>query len=263
MVDPGDLPVADPAEVKALLRDLPLALDEAFTRFVLGFPRRYLARTPRAEIIKHYGLMASLGGKAVISSLAREGELWKLSLIARDRRFLFCRIAGALSGHGMNIVAAEAFANTGALVLDTFRFADDERRFDDDAERRSFQGFLEDAVEGKADLEPRLRERLARLTPAPGKTLSVEFDDTPGASTRLLVEASDRFGLLYFVTRCISEAGCDIERAFVETPGRRVHDEFHLTRDGRPLPAEARADLRRRLVELGDRYFRQDPPSIG
>jgi len=52
-----------------------------------------------------------------------------------EREFLFSRIAGALSCSGMNIVAAEAFANASEVVLDTFRFSDDERRFDDDAQR--------------------------------------------------------------------------------------------------------------------------------
>ena len=40
------------------------------------------------------------------SSVARSDGLWKLCVITRDRRFLFARIAGALSGFGMDIVAA-------------------------------------------------------------------------------------------------------------------------------------------------------------
>ena len=55
------LPIEDPAEVQAFLRDLPLALDRKFVTFVLGFPRKYLAGTPRTDIVKHYALMASLG----------------------------------------------------------------------------------------------------------------------------------------------------------------------------------------------------------
>ncbi len=251
MIDAGDLPIADPAEVQAFLRGLPLALDHGFTRFVLGFPRKYLAKTPRAEIVKHYGLMASLGTRAVISSLARDGENWKLSLVTRDRKALFSRIAGALTCHGMNITAAEAFANASAVVLDTFRFTDDERHFDEDAQRRTFQGFLEDAVEGKVALEPLLRGRLGRLVPMPDAVFAVEMDDDSHPSaTRLRLECPDRFGLLYVVSRCISEAGLDIELANVQTAGARVHDEFYVTQAGGFLDAPARADLARRLAEL-------------
>lgn len=258
VIDSGDLPIEDPAEVQAFLRDLPLALDRKFVTFVLGFPRKYLAGTPRNEIVKHYGLMASLGARPVISSLARDGALWKLSLIARDRQFLFSRIAGALSGSGMDIVAAEAFANASALVLDTFHFADGERRFDVDEERRRFQGFLEDAVVGKVELAPLLRPRLERLEPAPAETLAVSMeDDGHPTATRLRLDCRDRFGLLYLVSRTISEADCDIEMASVQTPGQRVHDEFYLTRGGGKLDAGAQADLAGRLARLAGAYFRR------
>ena len=263
MIDSGDLPIADPAEVQAFLRGLPLALDKGFTRFVLGFPRKYLARTPRAEIVKHYGLMASMGTKAVISSLARDGEHWKLSLVTRDRKALFSRIAGALTSHGMNITAAEAFANASAVVLDTFHFTDDERHFDEDAQRRTFQGFLEDAVEGKVALEPLLRERLGRLSPLPEGEFAIEMDDDSHPSaTRVRLECRDRFGLLYVVSRCISEAGLDIELASVHTANARVHDEFYLTRAGGFIGGPARDDLARRLADLGERFFRGDPAAL-
>jgi UTP:GlnB (protein PII) uridylyltransferase len=251
VIDSGDLPIEDPAEVQAFLRGLPLALDRGFVTFVLGFPRKYLAGTSRTEIVKHYGLMAGLGTRPVISSLSRDGLLWKLSLIARDRQYLFCRIAGALSSAGMNIVSAEAFANAGALVLDTFRFSDDERRFDRDEERRSFQGFLEDAVVGKVDLEPLLRARLRGLDPAPAGALDVQLDgESHPTATRLRLDSPDRFGLLYRVSRAISEAGVDIEMASVRTPGQRAHDEFHLSKDKRKLDAEVQADVARRLRDL-------------
>jgi [protein-PII] uridylyltransferase len=258
VIDSGDLPIEDPAEVHAFLRDLPIALDRKFVDFVLGFPRKYLAGTPRTEIVKHYGLMAGLGGRPVISSLARDGTLWKLSLITRDRQFLFSRIAGALSGSGMNIVSAEAFANANDVVLDTFRFSDDERRFDVDEERRRFQGFLEDAVVGKVELEPLLRPRLERLAPAPGETLGLQMDNqSHPTATRLRLDCRDRFGLLYLVSRTISETGHDIEMASVQTPGHRVHDEFYLTQGKRKLDERAQEDLTRRLTDLGERYFRE------
>jgi hypothetical protein len=127
--DFGYLPITEEAEVKAFLRTVPLVLDgERFTRFVLGFPHKYLSTTSPVDVVKHYSLMESLGSRAVISSLAREARLWKMCVVARDRSSLFSRIAGTLTCYGVNIVAAEAFANAHALVLDTFSFADTEGR---------------------------------------------------------------------------------------------------------------------------------------
>jgi UTP:GlnB (protein PII) uridylyltransferase len=244
-------PITNPAEVAAFVRGLPLAMDPGFAHFVLGFPRRYLEETPRAEVVKHYALAGSLGAKPVISSLARADALWKLCVITRDRRFLFSRIAGALSCFGMDIVAAEAFANASAVVLDTFRFRDDERRFEDSALRRRFQVFLEEAVEGKADLEPLLKERLERKELPAVAGFTVEMEDEPRLdATRLRLSGPDRFGLLYLFSRRLSEAGADIALAEIETDSGRVRDEFLLTRDGRPLGADGRADVARALDGL-------------
>lgn len=260
MPDDSHLPIRDPGEIEAFLRDLPIAVHPDFAGFALGFPRRYLASTPRAEIVKHYALARSLGSKVVISSLAREGRLWKLSLLARDRRHLFSRIAGALSGFGANIVRAEAFANANALVLDTFRFEDREGSFEADGQRRRFQVFLEDAVEGKADPEPLLRERIARARIPPGETLDAELqNDEHLPVTRLTLSCRDHFGLLYLVGRLLSEEGCNIEMAYIETPGDRVRDEFYLTRDGVPLAPDTHGHLKEKLTHLGERYFGQDP----
>jgi len=244
-----DRPIVDPAEVAAFARGLPLAMDPGFVRFVLGFPHRYLTETPRAEVVKHYALAGSLGARPVVSSLARADGLWKLCVVTRDRRFLFSRIAGALSCFGMDIVAAEAFANAGAIVLDTFRFRDGEGRFGEDALRRRFQVFLEEAIEGKADLDAPLRPRLDTRPPPGGLEVALE-DDPVLDATRLLLRGPDRFGLLYVFSRRLSDAGADIELATIETDAGRVRDEFVLARGGHALGPDGRRDVERALAGL-------------
>jgi len=238
--------ITGPEEVRAFLRRVPLQVDASrFLRFALGFPRHYLEKTPPVEVVRHYGLMEGLGTRAVISSLAEEDGLWKLCLVARDRSYLFARIAGSLSAFGMNIVAAEAFANESALVLDTFHFADPNGRFRDDGERRSFQALLEEATSGRATL------------PEPAETLGASgslrpaFDDAYHSQwTRLLVEGPDRFGLLYRLSRALSEAGCSIELANIATPDSGVHDEFYLSEGGARLTSKTRTTLTEALARL-------------
>ncbi len=228
------LPITDVSEVEALLEELPIAVQgERFTRFVLGFPRKYLISTPRAEIVKHYLLVESLADRPVISSLAKEGALWKLCLVTGDRKFLFSRLAGTLSYFGMHIVTAEAFANVNSLVLDTFHFADRKSYFAETNPRQNFQHFLEEAVQGKTDLESLLK-------------------------TRLILDCPDHFGLLYLVSRCISEEGHNIEMAYVETPGNRAYDCFYLSHRGGKLSESMQRELRTRLKHLGERLFLQE-----
>jgi UTP:GlnB (protein PII) uridylyltransferase len=248
------LPIKDAREVAAFLQRVPLAVDRGhFVEFVLGFPHKYLAATPAAEVLKHYMLMEALREKAVISSLSSEGALAKLCLVARDRRALFSRLAGTLSSYGVDIVGAEAFANAKSMVLDTFTFVDPRRRFTDDAQRRQLQVSLEQAVEGKDDVAPRLHERLEPVQRAlVDEPLSVTFDDDlhPEA-TAVTVSGRNHFGLLYLLARAFAEGNYNIEIAYVETPDERVRDQFFLTRGGARLEADDRADLRARVHALG------------
>jgi [protein-PII] uridylyltransferase len=230
--------LTDAAQVQAFLRRVPLQVDEArFLRFALGFPRHYLERTPAVEVVRHYGLMEALGKRPLISSLARDRQLWQLCVVAADRSFLFATLAGSLAAFGMNIVEAEAFANESALVLDTFRFADPRGRFANDAERTAFQHLLEEAAAGRATLP------VPEGASSPGTLRPAFDDDAHPRFTRLQVEGPDRPGLLYRLARILSETGCSIELATIATPDSGVRDEFYLSERGERLGRDAQERL--------------------
>jgi len=242
-----DQPVTDEREVRAFLDRLPLAVDrDRFTRFVLGFPHHYLRATPAVEIVRHFGLVQSLGKRAAVSSLAQEGDLWRLVVVAADRRFLFARLAGSLTVFGANIVSAEAFANTEGLVLDTFSLADTGGRFALPEERRRFQAYLEAVIVGRVDLEAELPEESRTALPRAVLVLDWEDDAHPTA-TVLRVRGRDARGLLYAISRRLSEAGADIGLAHVATEGGEARDSFYLTRDGGKLGTEGKARVERAL----------------
>jgi [protein-PII] uridylyltransferase len=244
------LPITDEREVHSFLDQVPLRVDrERFTRFVLGFPHRYLQLTAPVETVAHFALVSTLGGRTVSSRLARDGEGWKLVVVAGDRSRLFSRIAGSLSFFGADIVAAEAFSNSQAVVLDTFSVSDAQRRFEQPEEGRRFQAFLEKVVAGEIDLD----RELGTLGGPVRTRLEREWDDeTHPAFTRLTVSGPDGFGLLHAITRRISDAGCSIEIAHVETRAGRIRDTFYLTADGRKLAPEGRRALDRALAGLAE-----------
>jgi [protein-PII] uridylyltransferase len=245
-------PIARPEEVEAFLRRLPVAVDRSqFAALVLGFPRRYLEQTKAAEVVRHYALMRALTSRSVVSSLSRLHAGWRINVVARDRSFLFARIAGALSCFGLSIVAAEAFANANALVLDGFDCVDPSGALHDPEAPRRFQAFLEDVVSGAQDVEPLLADRLPGLKLPPDTALRFEWDDEAhAAATRLLLQAPDSFGLLYLVSRTLSLAGCNIEMAEIATPAGRALDAFYLTRAGARLSLDDRRTIERALDEL-------------
>lgn len=247
------LPITESNEVAAFLQKIPLAMDRGrFADFVLGFPHRYLSSTAPVEVVKHFALMESLRDKPVISSLSRDGELWKLCLVAQDRRALFSYIAGTLTCFGMNIVSAEAFANANSFVLDTFTFADLEQCFARDGETRQFQVVLEEAIEGKADIVSLLRPRLEALKASAEDRLEVTFDDDSHPhATLLTLSGPDHVGLLYLVSRQLAREGLNIEMAYVETSAGSVKDRFYVSADGGKLDAPRKSALARNLGRLG------------
>ncbi len=242
-----DLPVTDEHEVKAFLDRLPLAVDrERFTRFVLGFPHHYLRNTSAVEVVRHFGLVQSLGSRAAVSSLAQEGALWRLVVVAADRRSLFARLAGSLTVFGANIVSAEAFANTEGLVLDTFTLSDSGGRFSSPEERRRFQAYLDSVIVGKVDLDSALPPESRSALDGAALLLDWEDDAHPRASV-LRVRGRDARGLLYAISKALSETGANIELAHVATEGGEAHDSFYLTEAGAKLQDSAKARVERAL----------------
>jgi [protein-PII] uridylyltransferase len=58
----------------------------------------------------------------------------------------------------------------------------------------------------------------------------------------LEIVVRDELGLLYRISRAISEQGCEIDLVLISTEGHTAIDVFHLTRRGAKLtPAEQQA----------------------
>ncbi len=240
---------------------------QALMDFLEGFPRRYLLAHSPEEIAAHFRMAKRLddeersgSGRAPIqASLHSLAQSFELVVITRDRPFLFASLTGTLAAWGMNILKADAFANTAGLVLDTFRFADLYRTLElNPPERERFEQCIVDVLSGKADLAQLLR---GRSLPAGGSRPKVQIstqvrfekaegsDDTPARSTLLELVTYDRPGLLYQVSATLAELGLNIEIALIDTEGQKVIDVFYLTAQGAPLDEELQERVRAALLE--------------
>ena len=56
--------------------------------------------------------------------------------------------------------------------------------------------------------------------------------------------AANQWGLLYRISRVISEHGCAIDLVLISTEGDRAVDVFHLTHNGAKLSPDMEQDLR-------------------
>ncbi len=222
------------------------------TAFLEGFPKRYLSTHSPEEVAAHFGLASRLEREPVQIDLHFRNRLHELTVLTADRPLLFAHLTGTLAAWGMNIVKADAFANSAGVVLDTFRFVDLYRTLElNPPEVERFKETLVAVLRGEADLEELMDRRLTfRKAPQPKVRVAtqVRFDDASSThSTLLELITQDRPGLLYEVSSVLAELGCNIEVALIDTEGQKVIDVFYLTCGRRKLEAGKQQEVEKAL----------------
>jgi [protein-PII] uridylyltransferase len=152
-----------------------------------------------------------------------------VTVVAPDRPGLFWRVAGALALHGLDVRSGSAAGADGMAVQEfvvepAFGRTPDPGRLAADVER---------AVTGRLAVEARLAERArAYATPETLPVPPVVAFDQEASETASVVEvrARDAVGLLFRVTRALSDCDLDIRAARVSTLGHEVVDSFYVGR---------------------------------
>ena len=243
------------SSVAALRTNRPSELSEQeITDFLEGLPQRYLRLVDHHDVYRHIRLSRNLESDEVRLSLVKQNDVWELSVVTKDRPRIFSNICGVLSYFGMDILRGQAMSNRQRVVLDLFRFVDaDDFLALNQSGRPDLTGLLQDVVTGAVDLPSMLkgREAAARSQRNKIRVRSVVHFDHHYSDryTVLEVGAANQWGLLYRISRVISEHNCDIELVLISTEGDRATDVFHLTRSGKKLAPSLEQNLRDDLAQ--------------
>ena len=163
-----------------------------------------------------------------------------LTVVTPDRSGVFSRVAGVLALHGLDVVAASAYsASSGeegdeGRALAEFRVVDHIRR---DVPWPRVVADVDLALDGRLALGARLDER-SQTYDRPGPfsrrptEASVGFDNAASTGATVIdVRTVDRTGVLYRITRALTELDLDIRSARVQTLGPDVVDSFYVRDD--------------------------------
>ena len=202
-------------------------------RFLSRMPRPYLLTTPADRAARHFHLIGPPVGAVDVRTLAEPGSrpgTHSLTVVARDRPGLLARIAGALALSGLSILTAQVFTTEDGVALDVFEVEGAFEGHVDEERWRSFRSTLRRAMEGRLSLEYRVGEKRAYYRrPRVHVPVKVMVDnEASDFFTVIEVGAPDRVGLLFDITRTLSDLELDVHLAKVATYGERVIDAFYV-----------------------------------
>lgn len=233
---------------------------EDLAAFLEGLPRRYLALYGPEEIARHFEMACRAQQDPVQVALRARHRLYELTVLTADRPGLFASITGALAAWGMNIVKADAYANSAGMILDVFNFEDLHRTLEmNPSEHERLIENLAGVLRGEVNLQTVLKGRILAAKSSGPKVrvpTQISFDNpaigpvATAHSTLMELIAQDRPGLLYQVSSVLSELECNIEVALIDTEGQRALDVFYLTAAGSKLDGPKKEMIREALLRV-------------
>ncbi|MGI8724148.1 MAG: [protein-PII] uridylyltransferase [Methyloceanibacter sp.] len=219
----------------------------------------YWLRTDLDVIVEHAKLLrdALAQNRSLVTHISTDAfrGVTEITLLAPNHPRLLALVAGACAGAGANIVDAQISTTRDGMALDTIHL---EREFDhaEDEERRArkIASNIELMLKGEARLAELVRtkrkpkSRLSAFTVEPQVVIDNTLSD---ALTVIEINGLDRPGLLYDVTREISDMNLDIASAHIATFGEKAVDVFYVTDlTGKKITSSTRiGTIRERLLK--------------
>lgn len=247
-------------ERERLLSDVPAEEAAALEAFLAGMPEEYPQGLDTERLRADRELLASyLGdpGSRPRLEIRHGGATSELTLAARDAPKLLSRVCGLLASQDLTILRARIFTRLDGVVLDRFILADADSGGPMGPRQESeVRQLIGEVVTGKREVAPLIESHRRRwhMRDRPRMQYPVRVGWDEDASKRysvLEVRATDHVGLLYEITRGISETGAAIHQAFITTEGERAVDAFYITDPlGAPLDGATRELLAGRLRDI-------------
>jgi [protein-PII] uridylyltransferase len=231
----GDLTLPDPreeitwmrAQVSALLGDSP-----AVSLKIL--PNDYLLGNSPDEVVTHIRLHEELKTHEVIVKPSQEKGHWSILIMAQDRPGILSKICGVMALHNLKVLAAQIYTWLDGTIVDVLHVTSMLDNQFDDQNWQTLEDDLGKAIHFRIGLTHRLHQKLSALgaaTSQMGQRPPAKVIIDPVASdnfTVIEVYAVNRPGLLYDITRTLSDFGINTFRAKIGTKADQVVDVFYV-----------------------------------
>ncbi|MCK9293658.1 MAG: [protein-PII] uridylyltransferase [Desulfobulbaceae bacterium] len=230
-----DLTLPDPRQEIAWMRGQVAALlgdSPAVPLKIL--PDDYLLGNSPDEVVSHIRLHEELKKQEVIVKPSQEKGHWSILIMAQDRPGILSKICGVMALHNLKVLAAQIYTWLDGTIVDILHVTS---MLDNQFEDQNWQTLEDDlgkAIHFRIGLTHRLHQKLTALGAAP-----TQLSQRPPAKVIIDPVASDNFtvievyavnrpGLLYDITRTLSDFGINTFRAKIGTKADQVVDVFYV-----------------------------------
>lgn len=242
IIEKGDFTMTDIAckldkiknEVISELR-LKMPMDDIHYNLDLT-PSRYLLNNSPGIISNHILLCHNLEEKTLAFDVRQKLDkgYYDILIATPDSHGLFYKVCGVMVYHNMNILDAQIDTRSDGIAMDILRVNhtnDDE--YVDREEWKAIQDDLEKVIDGRIKVEELVEKKVVCLPSKKGGIGDMETtiridNDTSDFYTVIDIEANDRFGLLYSITKAMSDIGIYIYIAKIATSLTRATDSFYV-----------------------------------
>lgn len=244
-------------------KNLQSALKDWTTAEFKGFVDRqypdYWLRTDTTRQVEHANLLRRADRRGLHLATETKTDAFmavtELTVVAPNHPRLLALLAGACATAGANIASAQIISTRDGFALDTFLL---NRGFQDDEDEirrgkrigemmgRLMRGevWLDDLLAARPSSPPRLRAFTVEPEVVIDNALSDQF-------TVIEVAGRDRAGLLYELTKALSDIFLDITSAHITTIGEKAVDAFYVTDlTGKKITHEPRQEAIRQRLEM-------------
>jgi [protein-PII] uridylyltransferase len=206
------------------------------------FSDDYLLSFPPEVIVQHISHAKDLGKQDFLFFHEQSQESWSILVMSKDRPGLLTRIFGILALHNLNVLAAKIFTWADGTAVDAIEVSSAISETYDGQDWAVMGNELHLAIKQRLGLEHRLSRKLAPLRSNPQgakqRLAAKATIDNQASELYSVIEvfSEDRIGVLYDITKTLSDFGINIYRAWIGSKADQVVDVFYvLDYDGKKI----------------------------
>lgn len=230
---------------------------EGLEKHLRAFGAQYFMAFPASQIVAHMQCLAEAEaeGFALRAQTNKEIGMTEVVVCSLDHRGLFEELAGCFACQLIDVERAALYTRPDGLALDCFTVVNAARKSPlTTAQIRVLERVLRKVIVDHEDVKAMLaksRQRIYGVLQSPLAVLTrISFDNESSRTFTVIdVESADRMGLLYDITRGLTEYGLDIESARIVTDAGRAHDAFYVTLNNVKIEGDDRQAEIREMLE--------------